>query len=526
MLRYLITTLLLISNVAAQTVCESSKSRCCTSFAPHNTYHPLFSDIILESGLFGGIIEQSNETCTSIQEIQGFSSSSPLVGSDVTICGAFVTRVVRNGFFIQEIAPANSDASSGIFVFKSGSFKDSLSEGLKINVSGEVKEYFGETQISMASAETLFDDEAKNILEPIVLRLPIESSTEFEKYEGMLVTVVPNEGNDIVVSEYYNFDRFGEVVVCSASTEAGRLYQFSEKESPDVTAYKAHLGMLSRSCLTIDDNNGSQNPNPALFGSIYAIDSTNYLRGGSVVNVLQGPLWYSFGKWRVATLKETDLLVDVTSNPRENAPTVTGDLIIANTNLLNFFTTFGSRGAENQDEYDRQAAKTIRALSEIDADIIGVQELENVSGNGAASTFAKLLNEAMPGRKYTFASIVAGYDKIGPDVIKVDILFDEAKLYLIGSALLTDDIVDPALLSASSTGSIFNGQSRVPIAATFGVRGKDEVLTVCVNHFKSKGDFDGNASGLDDDLGDGAAHFNLMRTLSAKALVSWLDSYP
>ena len=47
-----------------------------------------------------------------------------------------------------------------------------------------------------------------------------------------------------------------------------------------------------------------------------------------------------------------------------------------------------------------------------------------------------------------------------------------------------------------------------------------------LNHFESKGNFDGDASGLDDDLNDGTAHFNLMRALSSEALVAWIETNP
>ena len=415
-------------------------------------------------------------------------------------------------------------SSSGIFVYDSSSFKDSLAEGNEIDITGQISEYYGLTQLTMEIAIVKVGN--NHFFEPIYLNLPLDSMDDYEKYEGMVVQIKPASTHDIVVSEYYNFDRYGEVVVCSVDKSKGRLYQFTENSMPDISRYNEHLSMVKRSCITIDDNQGSQNPNPALFGSIYALDSSNYLRGGSIVTMLKGPLWYSFGKWRVATLKEEDLTI-VKTNPRQQVPTVFGDVKITNTNLLNYFVTLGSRGADNSVEFGRQASKTVKALSEINPDILGVQELENVSGNGAAKDLASRMNAILPDRNYTFASIAAGFDTIGTDVIKVDVMFDQNKFSFLGAAQLMDIDVDTELLNNSTTGAIFNGASRVPLAVSLKTTSSSgRNLTVVVNHFKSKGDFDGGASGLDKDSNDGAANYNHMRLLSSRALLQWLSSEP
>ena len=92
--------------------------------------------------------------------------------------------------------------------------------------------------------------------------------------------------------------------------------------------------------------------------------------------------------------------------------------------------------------------------------------------------------------------------------------------------LMTDDLVSQALLDESPSGTIFNGKSRVPLAVTFQDIDTDKEFTVVVTHFKSKGDFSGNASGTDEDKGDGAAHYNPTRELSTLAVKEWLESSP
>lgn len=435
-----------------------------------------------------------------------------------------MTRIVRNGFFVQEISTANplqSNASSGIFVHDTSSFKNTLQEGHKINIQAEVNEFYGETQLEMGSATVISGSHA---FDPIDINLPLSSIDELERYEGMIVSVKPNINHKLVVSEYYNFDRYGEVVICSAEEDMDRIYQFTETNVPDSTAYDLHQATVMASCITIDDNSSSQNPNPPLFGSIYHLNSTNFLRGGSEVTSLKGPLWYSFGKWRVATLYESDL--SYMSKPRETTPEINGDVTISSTNLLNYFIFTGDnpRGANSAEEFARQSQKAVLALSEMNTDIVGVQEIGNMPGNAAAIDLRDRINDALPSRDYTFASIKAGFDRIGSDDIKVDVMFDQNKFTFLNASILFDDMVDGDLLNSSTGGSLFDS-SRVPLAVTLEVIGSNnEVLTIVVNHFKSKGC--SNSIGLDEDQNDGAGCWNWKRTLSSRALLAWLSSNP
>ena len=60
------------------------------------------------------------------------------------------------------------------------------------------------------------------------------------------------------------------------------------------------------------------------------------------------------------------------SNPRPPAPSIDGSVKVASFNVLNYFTTLGSRGADTPEELERQTAKIVAALAEIDADILGL----------------------------------------------------------------------------------------------------------------------------------------------------------
>jgi predicted extracellular nuclease len=281
----------------------------------------------------------------------------------------------------------------------------------------------------------------------------------------------------------------------------------------------------------VDDNKSTRNPVEVLAGGVYVINSANSLRGGSHVTTLAGPLYINTGfgpYWRVQPESASDLVFSATTNPRPTGPPTVpaADIKIVSTNLLNYFVTVGPaadlRGADSVAEFDRQVQKTVLALTLLNADVFGVAELENLPGNGAAKDLLGRLNAANPARSYTAVSVEAGYDTIGTDAIKVDIIYDKSKFALSGYARLTDSSVDATLLAQSTTGNIFDGWSRVPLAATLTSQAGKHV-TIVMNHFKSKG---GTGTGADADVANGAGNFNKLRTLSAQAVVDWLETTP
>ena len=148
----------------------------------------------------------------TIQAIQGTQDVSPYVGQTVLINNAFVTAIVYNGFFIQEVPTLGPDASSGIFVFTGASIPQ-IVIGNQVSVRGTVQEFSGWTEI--ASSATTVIGNSSFFFSPVTLTLPISSKCcgqgSFESYESMLVSVGPSAGDNLVVSEYFNLDRYGKV---------------------------------------------------------------------------------------------------------------------------------------------------------------------------------------------------------------------------------------------------------------------------------------------------------------------------
>jgi hypothetical protein len=173
------------------------------------------------------------------------------------------------------------------------------------------------------------------------------------------------------------------------------------------------------------------------------------------------------------------------------------------------------RGADSESEFQRQRAKLLRALAALDADLLGLIELENSAGvDPLGDQFFGIvpgLNELVGAGSY--AAIDTGV--IGSDAIRVGIIYKPAAVTPVGDHKVIDATVDPR----------FNSERNRPsLAQTFRINATGELLTVVINHFKSKGS--SCAADGDPDAGDGQGNCNLTRTRAAEALVDWLATDP
>ena len=211
------------------------------------------------------------------------------------------------------------------------------------------------------------------------LSLPVTSVDDFEAYEGMYVTFP----QALVISEYFNFDRFGEIVL----TSDRHLTPTAEFEpGPDAIA-AANAFLLDK--ITLDDGRSSQNPDPAIHPNGGIFDLDNLFRGGDTVANVTGVMDYSFGLYRIQPTQGADY---TNANPRSAEPDdVGGSLKVASFNVLNYFSTLDDgvndicgpaenqecRGADTAEEFTRQRDKIIAAISAMDADVVGLLEIEN-----------------------------------------------------------------------------------------------------------------------------------------------------
>jgi hypothetical protein len=195
---------------------------------------------------------------------------------------------------------------------------------------------------------------------------------------------------------------------------------------------------------------------------------------------------------------------------------------VASLNVLNLFNGDGlgggfptSRGATNAIELERQMTKTVAALAAMDADIVGLMEIEN-DGFGVNSAIAQLtdrLNAVVGANTYTF---VNGGGVIGTDEIKVALLYKPAKVSPVGSY----KILNSSNSISDGQGPLFvDTKNRPAFNQKFALTVNAQEIVVSVNHLKSKGS---NCGAGDDDTTTGQGSCNLTRTRAAQALTTFL----
>ncbi len=451
---------------------------------------------LLDDDLGSGVI--------GIHVVQGSSAASPLIGNVVTI-QAVVTGDFReglDGFYLQEEdadVDQDSTTSEGLFVYAPGA---DLTIGDLVTVTGTVEEYFGQTQLSGGDAGIRITVDSSALPLPLAYALTLpRADSALEALEGMRVTP-----RDLVITDVNSLARFGEVTVTSGE----RLVQFTECNAPDAAGLAAYRDSLRSDQLIIDDGRGGSNLNPIRLLTGDTLSATTGLRAGQTIAGLTGVLGYGFNRYRIQPT-QTDS-VSLSGNARPTAaPEVGGELRVVSANVLNYFTTLNSRGADTEEELRRQEDKIVAALTALDADLIGLNEIEN--NNAALARLVDTLSQRS-GNPYAY---VVSPDP-GTDEIMVALLYRSDRLEESGTAAA---LTEPADLFTE------RGTNRVPLAQTFRVIDANssnlgEQITVCINHFKSKG---GGCGPGDDDDG-GAGNCNGTRADGARAIVRWLATNP
>jgi predicted extracellular nuclease len=469
---------------------------------------------------------------TAVGAVQGTGETSPLAGGTVTVQGTVVgdyegPSPALRGFYLQGAPDGDAATSDGVFVFQNlgGTSPDLVQVGQVVQVTGAVSEFQGQTQVTATAVEQCGTTAR---MAPADVRLPLADATALERHEGMLVRFRQR----LTVTETFQLGRFGQVVVSSG----GRLRQPTALYPPTDprAAALARANALNR--LIVDDGTNAQNPDPIVLGrGGRPLSAANTLRSGDTVTDAVGVLTYTWAgnaaSGNAYRLRPVGALGGraqfAPTNPRPTRPpAVGGTLQVASANVLNFFNTFGTgactlgvggaatdcRGAANATEYERQLAKEVAAITSLRADVVGLMELEN-DGYGPDSAIVALvaaLNAADGAGAWAFVdpdAATGATNAAGTDAIKTALIYRTAAVTPVAAKTFTD----PSPLF-----------ERRPVAQTFRARGGG-VLTVVVNHFKSKGSCPA-AGDPDADAGDGAGCWNARRTQQAGELARWLSA--
>jgi predicted extracellular nuclease len=429
-----------------------------------------------------------------------------------------VTKLNNNGFFLQDLTgdgdPATSD---GVFVY-TGTAPTVLA-GQLVTLTASVAEFntgaatnpdtLAHKVTELTAPTNIVVNGSGYALAPTVVQMPLASEDELEKYEGMLVTL----RGPFTVQQNYFLGRFGELTLAAG----GRLEGPTNRYRPGPDAQSLNADNIRRTIL-LDDGTSVQNPNPTPF-----LAADNTVRAGDTTAQLTGVIDYGLttsantdaGAYKI---HPTVAPAFARANPRTTAPDpVGGNVRVGSANVLNFFTTLNDginkcppsntagdcRGANNATEFDRQRAKIVDELAALNADVVGLMELQN-NGTVAIQNLVDALNAQVGAG--TYAIVPDAATGPGTDAIKVGMIYKPATVKLVGAAL-------------SDTAAINN---RAPLAQTFKLLNNGEKFNVVVNHLKSKG-CDG-ATGLDLDQGDLQGCWNNRRVQQADELRSFVAS--
>jgi predicted extracellular nuclease len=445
----------------------------------------------------------------TIPQIQGSGPTSPVANTVVTTSGV-ITAKVGSGFFIQDPnGDGDPTTSDGLFIFSSAATGN---VGDMITVTGTIIEY--KPTDATRSYTEMQDITGVTVtgtgysITPANIELP---NADLARFEGMLVRFT----SPLSVNGTEYLGARGELVLAS-----GRREVPTNRYRPGTPEAIALATANNNNYVVLDDGIFVT---PAVVPYLGA-DGT--VRSGDTVTDLTGVLDFGAigggGAW--FKLQPTVAPVISRTNPRTDAPVIAaGNLKVASANVLNFFTTFldgtdafgntgqgctigasapsksACRGADNLAEFVRQRDKIVNELKAMDADAVGLMEIQN-NGDTAVTYLVDQLNLAIGTPTY---AVVPKPAATGTDAIRVAMIYKPAKLTLVGGALSDGDVIN----------------NRAPMAATFKAANGGK-FSLVVNHLKSKGSCPGTGVG-DVDIGDGQGCWNATRLTQANRLVDY-----
>ncbi|WP_119395708.1 ExeM/NucH family extracellular endonuclease [Salinibius halmophilus] len=433
--------------------------------------------------------------------VQGNAAASPLTGEEVTVAG--VVSNVLPGLSGYTIASLEEDTdpstSEGLFVYDSSN----VSIGDVVYLNGVVKEFYNETQLSNISASVNCGTAP---VTPTLVSMPVAN---WEVLEGMLITFA----DTLVVNDNYNLARFGEMVL---ATE--RQFIPTQIANPGSEANAVEAANLANRVL-LDDGSTKQNPELVPYPAP-RLAANNPVRVGDQVTELVATVGYGFNNYRLQPAQPPVFV----STERPASPDVErGNLTVASFNVLNYFNGDGlgagfptPRGASTEEELVRQQAKLVNAIAELNADVIGLMEIEN-DGFGPNSAIAQLTQAVRQATQQDW-QFVARNERIGSDAISQGIIYRGDVVRPAGASKVLDST--NSALDNNGQPLFIDSKNRPVLAQAFRHLATEQEVVVAVNHFKSKGS-DCDELG-DPNAGDGQGNCNLTRTKAAQALSLWL----
>ncbi|EGR0790663.1 ExeM/NucH family extracellular endonuclease [Vibrio vulnificus] len=516
----------------------------------------------------------------TIGEVQGEAYSSPLIESGYTskdeylvtgVVSAVATSLVKGFYLYDDNADGNVKTSDGVFVKTSGAVsKDMI--GQQICVRAKVNEDYGMTTLLPTGNIWEVKNSTPVAVTPVKLeRIDSDDDTfrsTLERLEAMPVVLVEDmdaaEGNqDMRVSRTFSFDysaKRNNMVIAYKRPNP----QPNQDHVAGSDAAKAQTAQNKDYRIVVESDEKPADGKIPYYPEFASDPHNNYIRINDSVVGMTGVLHYSYNEFRLIPTANVTKANFVHNTPRTSSPVIKesyGDdgftIKVATQNVLNYFNSpygghdnqFGdNRGAESQQEFERQQAKIVEAIYGLDADIVGLMEVEN-NGFGDFSAIRELL-EAINAKYYKenykdrFAResihnryVFVGFDKngdqvldqfdtIGSDAITTGIIYRPSKVSVIAGKVIPMPWQDAPMIVDADGKPVVDGKGelaesgknyqRNTVAATFRVLNTGKQLTVSVNHLKSKGstcwdDYVGTKA-VDDDAQGSCENFRVAST--------------
>lgn len=464
-------------------------------------------------------------TVSKIMDIQGSGATSAQAGTVVTVEGVLTYKFpgTGTGFFLQDQnGDGDPTTSDGIMIYAATT---TAAVGDIVRVTGTVAEYkpagqpFSYTEIKDTTAITRVG--AGRAIEPTNITMPMNLSS----VQGMLVRFT----RPLIINSTNNVGTRGEMALSSIRREVPTNHY-----RPGTTEAVAMDTANTIDQIVLDDGLFTVPPTVPYIGA----DST--VRVGDTVSNVTGVVDFgSIGNSKNGYKLQVASVADVSisrTNRRDDPSFANGNVRVASANVLNFFTTFTNgntvfgdsgqycypsaptqakpnplptencRGADNLAEFVRQRDKIINELLTINADVVGLMEIQN-NGNAAVNYLVDQMNAKTGFTTYAAVALppaAAGAPSpTGTDAIRVAMIYKPA-------------VVTPVGVAMSDTDGINN---RAPLAQTFKAVNNGGKFSVIVNHLKSKGSC--ASSGVNADNGDGQGCYNGMRILQAQRLATF-----
>ncbi|HDZ8838792.1 TPA: ExeM/NucH family extracellular endonuclease [Aeromonas veronii] len=479
---------------------------------------------------------------TPIPTIQGTGSASALATQTVTDKNGNVTgkispgtfnvrgivttlgQSLTKGFYLTDpVGDGNPATSDGIFVYLNDKdfatkYKD-IKPGAELCLEAKVEEYYGGTQLkpTFESNKARLQVTAQGLNVPTSVLQVNEGETlaqALNRHEGMRVRL--DSSSDLHLTRNYGFDYkvYRNNVELAHKTPLIKPTQLHVANSADAVALATQNGSNR---LVVESDYKAPDGVLPWFPSWDA--DQGYLRIGDQLTGLEGVIVYNKDAFRLVVPSDITLtagaLLRSPEEDRQDAPArlAGSDLRIGSFNVLNYFTSHSSiggalnilckdqadadnakgcnRGAKSQPEFEKQRTKIVNAITAMDADLLGLMEMENngFEDNSALHNLVTRLNEQQKDASKHYAYVR----------LPVTALTDGK--FFGGDAIMVAMIYRPALLTPSGDASVIKlpeqryttggvaktaGQ-RDSLVQTFTLAKSKEPLTLVVNHLKSKG---------------------------------------